>query len=111
MIIREANKNDLNEILQLYLYLHEESIPTDTEELQKTWKSIIIVFSVTSYFATNPYMNTFMMSFGLVQSHFAIPIPGVIIIAIAMISISFVFSLLQARRVKKIEPYQMLIEE
>ena len=27
MIIREANKNDLNEILQLYLYLHEESVP------------------------------------------------------------------------------------
>ena len=41
MIIREANKNDLTEILQLYLYLHEESIPDDTEHLQNTWKSII----------------------------------------------------------------------
>ncbi len=36
---------------------------------------------------------------------------GVIIIAIAMIGIAFVFALLQARRVKKIEPYQMLVEE
>lgn len=41
MIVREANANDLNEILQLYLYLHEESIPEDTEHLQSTWESII----------------------------------------------------------------------
>lgn len=33
MIIREAGKNDLNKILQLYLYLHEESVPEDTEHL------------------------------------------------------------------------------
>lgn len=30
MTIREANKNDLDEILQLYLYLHEKSIPEDS---------------------------------------------------------------------------------
>lgn len=41
MIIREANKNDLNEILQLYLYLHEESVPGDTEHLRNTWKNIV----------------------------------------------------------------------
>ena len=41
MIVREANINDLNEILQLYLYLHEESILDDTEHLRNTWKSII----------------------------------------------------------------------
>ena len=41
MTIREANRNDLTEILQLYLYLHEESIPKDTEHLQNTWESII----------------------------------------------------------------------
>lgn len=41
MIVREANTNDLNEILQLYLYLHEKSIPDDTEHLRKTWGNII----------------------------------------------------------------------
>ena len=41
MLIREADKNDLEEILQLYLYLHEESIPADTEHLRNTWKNII----------------------------------------------------------------------
>ena len=40
-MVREANRNDLNEILQLYLYLHEESIPEDTLHLRNTWESII----------------------------------------------------------------------
>lgn len=40
-IIREAKENDLDEILNLYLYLHEKSIPEETEQLQHTWKSII----------------------------------------------------------------------
>ena len=41
MKIREANKKDLDEILQLYLYLHEERIPEDTEHLRSTWENII----------------------------------------------------------------------
>ena len=40
-MIREANKNDLEEILNLYLYLHETSVPKDSEQLRKTWDSII----------------------------------------------------------------------
>ena len=41
MIVREANTNDLNDILQLYLYLHEKSIPDDTELWRNTWGNII----------------------------------------------------------------------
>ena len=40
-MIREANKNDLDEILQLYLYLHEKSIPEDSEHLRSTWDNIM----------------------------------------------------------------------
>ena len=40
-MIREANINDLEEILQLYLYLHEESIPEQNEHLTSTWEQII----------------------------------------------------------------------
>lgn len=40
-MIREANKNDLDEILQLYLYLHETSIPEESEQLRKTWENIV----------------------------------------------------------------------
>ncbi len=41
MTVREAKHKELNEILQLYLYLHEDSVPEDTEHLQKTWDNII----------------------------------------------------------------------
>ena len=41
MIIREANRNDLYEILELYLYLHETDIPEDSENVKEVWNSII----------------------------------------------------------------------
>ena len=41
MVIREVNENDLNEILQLYLFLHEKSVPEDSEHLRDTWDSVI----------------------------------------------------------------------
>ncbi len=40
-MVREANPNDLEEILHLYLYLHEKSIPEHSEQLKNTWESII----------------------------------------------------------------------
>ena len=40
-MIREANRDDLNELLELYLYLHEDSIPDESEHLSKTWEQII----------------------------------------------------------------------
>ncbi len=40
-IIREANERDLKEILELYLFLHETSVPKETEHLKKTWDNIV----------------------------------------------------------------------
>lgn len=40
-MIREICKNDLNEILELYLFLHEKEIPEESEHLKKTWDKII----------------------------------------------------------------------
>lgn len=40
-MIREASQNDLKDILQLYLFLHEESVPEDSEQLRKTWDNIM----------------------------------------------------------------------
>lgn len=40
-MVREATKKDLDEILQLYLYLHEESVSEDTGHLRRTWENII----------------------------------------------------------------------
>ena len=40
-MVREAVKEDLNELLNLYLFLHEKNIPENSEHLENTWKTII----------------------------------------------------------------------
>ncbi|MGN0623725.1 MAG: GNAT family N-acetyltransferase [Oscillospiraceae bacterium] len=40
-MIREAAPSDLDEILNLYLYLHETDVPQKTEHLYETWNKII----------------------------------------------------------------------
>ena len=40
-MIREAKKDDLGELLKLYLFLHEDSIPEQSKHLEKTWNQII----------------------------------------------------------------------
>ena len=40
-MLREACKNDLKEILELYLFLHETDVPEESEHLEKTWDEII----------------------------------------------------------------------
>ena len=39
--VREAKHDDLREILELYLYLHETSIPENDVHLQETWETIM----------------------------------------------------------------------
>jgi len=40
-IIREARREDLQEILNLYLFLHETEIPEQTEHLNSVWDKIL----------------------------------------------------------------------
>lgn len=40
-MIREAKKEDLKELLELYLDLHEESIPEPSDRLSGTWEQIL----------------------------------------------------------------------
>lgn len=40
-MVREANEKDLQEILELYLYLHEKFILEISEHLTDTWSQII----------------------------------------------------------------------
>ena len=40
-MVREAKQEDLKEILELYLYLHEKSVPELSEYLMSTWDQII----------------------------------------------------------------------
>ena len=40
-MVREARKEDLNALLELYLFLHEDSIPEPSEHLADVWNMII----------------------------------------------------------------------
>lgn len=40
-MVREIKENELIELLELYLHLHEKSVPEITEHLNKTWNTII----------------------------------------------------------------------
>ena len=42
---------------------------------------------------------------------FPIPIPGIILIAACVILLSFCFAVFEARKIKKIEAYNMLVAE
>ena len=40
-MVREIKEHELNELLELYLHLHESSVPEMTEHLKSTWKTIM----------------------------------------------------------------------
>ena len=40
-MVREIRENELNELLELYLFLHETSVPEMTEHLKNTWNTIM----------------------------------------------------------------------
>ena len=40
-MVREVFENELNELLKLYLHLHEKSVPEMTDHLKDTWEMIV----------------------------------------------------------------------
>ncbi|MCB7430044.1 GNAT family N-acetyltransferase, partial [Erysipelatoclostridium ramosum] len=40
-MVREIYEYELNDLLNLYTHLHEDSVPEMTEDLRKTWHSIV----------------------------------------------------------------------
>ena len=41
MLVREIQENELNELFELYIHLHETDIPEQSKTLADTWKTII----------------------------------------------------------------------
>lgn len=40
-MVREIKENELNQLLKLYLHLHETSVPEESEHLAQTWQTIM----------------------------------------------------------------------
>lgn len=71
----------------------------------------VVVFSIISYFAANPYMQTIMGIFGLMKCDFDIPVVGVVMIGAAFTVFAFISAMWQSGRIRNIECYDMLIGE
>ena len=78
---REIKENELQELLELYLHLHEESVPEMSKHLKDTWNTIVqdknhhiivkeadgktVCFFVVGLFLTIHYLPQFLSKFGL----------------------------------------------
>ena len=71
----------------------------------------IIVFSVGSYYGANPYMSMIMGMFGLMKCSFSIPVAGVVIVGVVMAVLAFVFAIFNSRKIKNIEPINLITAE
>lgn len=40
-MVREIFENELSKLLELYLYLHEDTVPPITRHLEKTWEIVV----------------------------------------------------------------------
>lgn len=40
-MVRKIQQNELNQLLQLYMHLHETSVPEESEHLKQTWQTIM----------------------------------------------------------------------
>ena len=40
-MVREVRNDDLQKLLELYLYLHEDSVPEMSKHLKDVWSSIL----------------------------------------------------------------------
>lgn len=71
----------------------------------------VIVFGVVSYFAASVFVTKVMGVFGIMKCSFPIPILGLVIVGVSMIILSFAIAVWQARKIKNIEAYNMLVGE
>jgi len=68
----------------------------------------VIVSCIVSSKIANPYLTQIMKTFGVMKATFVIPVAYVAIMGIGFIVISFIFAYLLSRKIRKIEPYNLL---
>ena len=70
-----------------------------------------ILSLIVSSILANPYLTLIMSIFGIMKGTFTIPVLSIIIMGICQIAISFGIAYLLSGRIKKVEPYKLLIAE
>ena len=70
-----------------------------------------LIGTIISYYITNPYIGFNMRSFGIMKCTMVIPMDLLIISALFIIGISVISTILMSLKIRKIEPYSLLIGE
>lgn len=70
-----------------------------------------VISSIISPFIANPYLGIILSNFGIMKCMFNIPVLLVILLGLFQILISFGFALILSRKIKKLEPYSLLMAE
>ena len=70
-----------------------------------------LIGTIISYFITNPYIGFNMRPFGIMKCTMVIPMDLSIISALFIIGISVISTILMSLKIRKIEPYNLLIGE
>ena len=70
-----------------------------------------LIGTIISYFITNPYIGFNMRSFGIMKCTMVIPMDLSIISALFIIGISVISTIIMSLKIRKIEPYSLLIGE
>ena len=70
-----------------------------------------LIGTIISYFITNPYIGFNMRPFGIMKCTMVIPMDLIIISALFIIGISVISTILMSLKIRKIEPYNLLIGE
>ena len=70
-----------------------------------------IVGTFLSYFTVNPFFTFGMNSFGIMRCDMNIPVGFLVLSSIFLMVMSLIAILLMSKKIRKIEPYKLLIEE
>ena len=70
-----------------------------------------VIGTVISYFIATPYIGLMMRSFGIMKCTMVVPIPLLILSVVFMMVISVIAGILMSLKIRKIEPYKLLIGE
>lgn len=71
----------------------------------------VVISCIVSSLIVNPYLTLMMSMFGVMKAVFDIPIMFVIFMGIGFIVVSFIFAIILSLKIRKIEPYNLLIGE
>jgi len=71
----------------------------------------VVAGAFAGYFGLNPMMVAIMGGMGIVRVNLPVPLDQTIIVCIALVAISYLVSMLIARRIRKISAYALVVSE